>query len=80
MPFGISFMGTAYSEPSLIGFAYAYEQHTRTRLQRRAYPEATPKIQLIDVIQPAGTIQYIEKKWLALSPLVQWRSYIRSLR
>jgi len=45
-PFGLSFLGTAYSEPSLIGFAYAYEQKTKTRLQRRAYAEAIPKTQL----------------------------------
>lgn len=46
LPIGISFVGTAYSEPSLIGFAYAYEQHTRTRLKRRAYQDAIPKTQL----------------------------------
>ncbi|KAG8774755.1 hypothetical protein FRC12_001844 [Ceratobasidium sp. 428] len=49
-PFGLAFLGTAYSEPSLIGFAYAYEQKTRTRLERRAYAAATPKTQLKDVI------------------------------
>ncbi|CAE6515418.1 unnamed protein product, partial [Rhizoctonia solani] len=42
VPFGISFLGTAYSEPSLIGFAYAYEQNTHARLKRRAYPAAIP--------------------------------------
>ncbi|CAE6437072.1 unnamed protein product [Rhizoctonia solani] len=50
IPFGLSFLGTAYTEPSLIGFAYAYEQHTRTRLERRAYKEAIPTVQLKDVI------------------------------
>ncbi|KAF8603271.1 amidase signature enzyme [Ceratobasidium sp. AG-I] len=50
LPFGLSFIGTAYSEPSLIGFAYAYEQSTHTRLQRLAYAEAIPKTQLEDVI------------------------------
>ncbi|CAE6447825.1 unnamed protein product [Rhizoctonia solani] len=50
MPFGLSFTGTAYTEPSLIGFAYAYEQYTRTRLERRAYKEAVPTIQLGDVV------------------------------
>ncbi|KAG8706542.1 hypothetical protein FRC09_002355 [Ceratobasidium sp. 395] len=49
-PFGLAFLGTAYSEPSLIGFAYAYEQKTRTRLERRAYAAAIPKTQLKDVI------------------------------
>ena len=49
-PFGLSFLGTAYSEPSLIGFAYAYEQKTHTRFQRRAYKEAIPRTQLVDVV------------------------------
>ncbi|CAE6420112.1 unnamed protein product [Rhizoctonia solani] len=46
IPFGLAFLGTAYSEPSLISFAYAYEQQTHTRLGRRAYPLAIPKTQL----------------------------------
>ncbi|KAG9123333.1 hypothetical protein FRC07_015073 [Ceratobasidium sp. 392] len=50
IPFGLAFLGTAYSEPSLIGFAYAYEQNTHTRLQRRAYSSAVPKTQLEDVM------------------------------
>ncbi|KAH7334049.1 amidase signature enzyme [Rhizoctonia solani] len=50
LPFGLSFLGTAYSEPSLIGFAYAYEQRTHTRLKRLAYEEAMPKTQLQDVV------------------------------
>ncbi|KDN42660.1 hypothetical protein RSAG8_06617, partial [Rhizoctonia solani AG-8 WAC10335] len=50
MPFGLSFVGTAYTERSLIGFAYAYEQDSRTRLQRRAYEEAVPTVQLRDVV------------------------------
>jgi amidase len=49
-PFGLSFFGTAFSEYSLVGFAYAYEQATQTRLQRRAYPAAIPLTQLSDVI------------------------------
>ncbi|KAH7334021.1 amidase signature enzyme [Rhizoctonia solani] len=49
LPFGLSFIGTAYTEPSLIGFAYAYEQYTHTRLERRAYKEAVPTVQLGDV-------------------------------
>ncbi|CAE6425450.1 unnamed protein product [Rhizoctonia solani] len=49
-PFGLSFIGTAYTEPSLIGFAYAYEQRTHNRLKRRAYTKAIPTTQLKDVI------------------------------
>ncbi|KAG8758454.1 hypothetical protein FRC12_010008 [Ceratobasidium sp. 428] len=51
IPFGLSFLGTAYSEPSLISFAYAYEQKTQVRLQRRAYSAAVPKTQLKDVVR-----------------------------
>ncbi|KAF8734571.1 Amidase signature enzyme, partial [Rhizoctonia solani] len=50
VPFGLSFLGTAYSEASLIGFAYAYEQRTHTRLKRLAYKDAIPKTQLQDII------------------------------
>ncbi|CAE6500030.1 unnamed protein product [Rhizoctonia solani] len=50
LPFGLAFLGTAYSESDLIGFAYAYEQHTHTRLKRRAYTQAIPTTQLQDVI------------------------------
>ncbi|HBN14063.1 MAG TPA: amidase, partial [Pseudohongiella sp.] len=37
MPVGISFFGAAFSEPELIGLAYAYEQRT----QARRAPELT---------------------------------------
>ncbi|KAH7883026.1 amidase signature domain-containing protein [Phlebopus sp. FC_14] len=51
LPFGISFMGTAYSEFALVSFAYAFEQATHVRLKgRKAYVEAIPKTQLKDVI------------------------------
>jgi hypothetical protein len=49
-PFGLSFLGTAFSEYDLVGFAYAYEQATHTRLERRAYPAAIPLTQLSDVV------------------------------
>ncbi|KAI0088298.1 amidase signature enzyme [Irpex rosettiformis] len=50
VPFGLSFLGTAFSEFQLIGFAFAYEQKTKTRLARKAFAEAIPKTQLQDVI------------------------------
>jgi len=50
MPFGISFMGTAFSEFKLISFAFAYEQATHNRLKVLAFPEAIPKTQLKDVV------------------------------
>ncbi|KAI9060013.1 amidase signature enzyme [Trametes sanguinea] len=49
-PFGIAFMGTAFSEFQLISFAFAYEQATHNRLKILAFPEAIPKTQLVDVI------------------------------
>jgi amidase len=51
VPFGISFLGTAWTEYQLIGFAFAYEQATHTRLKRLAYPEAIPKAQLKDFVR-----------------------------
>ncbi|KAF9242305.1 amidase signature domain-containing protein [Melanogaster broomeanus] len=51
MPFGLCFMGTAYSEYQLIGFAYAFEQATQVRMNgRKAFAEAIPKTQLKDVM------------------------------
>jgi amidase len=46
--FGLSFMGAKWSEETLIGFAYAYEQRTHTR--SRVKPYLIPNIQLADVI------------------------------
>ncbi|KAJ8517705.1 hypothetical protein ONZ45_g5131 [Pleurotus djamor] len=51
VPFGISFVGTAFSEFDLIGLAFAYEQATMTRLQRKAFAAAIPTIQLADVMK-----------------------------
>ncbi|KAF8260371.1 amidase signature enzyme [Lactarius quietus] len=51
LPFGISFLGAAFSEFNLVGYAFAYEQATHTRLKRLAFPEAIPKTQLVDVIR-----------------------------
>ena len=31
LPLGVTFMGLAFSEPKLIGFAYAFEQATKAR-------------------------------------------------
>ena len=50
IPFGIAFMGTAFSEFKLISFAFAYEQATHNRLKRLAFPEAIPKTQLQDIL------------------------------
>ncbi|THH09692.1 hypothetical protein EW145_g1831 [Phellinidium pouzarii] len=50
VPIGLSFLGTAFSEFDLIGFAFAYEQKTQTRLARLAFPAAIPKTQLKDIV------------------------------
>ncbi|KAF8630745.1 hypothetical protein AX17_005340, partial [Amanita inopinata Kibby_2008] len=54
VPFGLFFLGTAFSEFDLIAYAYAYEQRTMTRLARKAYKSAIPCSQLVDVIRPRG--------------------------
>ncbi|KAM3084020.1 hypothetical protein ACMFMG_001873 [Clarireedia jacksonii] len=48
IPFGLSFLGAKWSEETLIGFAYAYEQRTMTRNQ--VQPFIQPNTQLEDVI------------------------------
>lgn len=50
MPFGIAFVGTAFSEFELITFAFSYEQATHNRLKVLALPEAIPKTQLADIV------------------------------
>ena len=41
LPIGVTFMGQAFSEPKLIGYAYAFEQATKTR-RAPTYPVETP--------------------------------------
>ncbi|KAG9226690.1 hypothetical protein CCMSSC00406_0006085 [Pleurotus cornucopiae] len=50
IPFGLSFFGTAFTEFDLIGFGFAFEQRTKTRLKRKAFAAAIPKTQLKDVM------------------------------
>lgn len=40
LPFGLSFFGAAYSEPKLIGLAYAFEQATKVRRRPQFLPTA----------------------------------------
>lgn len=42
LPVGISFFGHAFSEPTLLALAYAYEQATRHRTPPDLRPTATP--------------------------------------
>ncbi|KAL9126264.1 MAG: hypothetical protein Q9217_004657 [Psora testacea] len=48
IPFGISFLGDKWSEASLIGFAYAFEQ--RTRVREKVQPYLVPRTELVDVV------------------------------
>jgi len=50
VPIGLSFFSTAFSEFELVGFAFAYEQKTQTRLARKAFSAAIPKTQLNDIV------------------------------
>ena len=49
VPFGLSFMGKAWSEAELISFAYAFEQ--RTRVREKVQPYLKPKTELWDVVK-----------------------------
>lgn len=48
VPFGISFIGPAWSEASLIGLAYAFEQ--RTRVRDMVLPFVLPNTEMKDVV------------------------------
>jgi len=48
IPFGLSFLGDKWTEETLIGFAYAYEQRTNTR--NKVQPLYVPNTQLANVI------------------------------
>ncbi|KAI0035570.1 amidase signature enzyme [Vararia minispora EC-137] len=50
LPVGLAFIGGAWSEAALLGFAYAFEQRTRVRAEGRLRDEAMPKTQLKDVV------------------------------
>lgn len=49
-PFGISFIGTAYSEARLIELAYSYEQATLNSRKGKPFEAAIPKTQLSDIV------------------------------
>ncbi|KAF2713982.1 amidase signature enzyme [Pleomassaria siparia CBS 279.74] len=49
IPFGLAFAGRLWTEESLIGFAYAYEQRSGVREKVKTY--VTPTTELVDVIK-----------------------------
>ena len=53
LPIGLNFIGSAFSEYDLLGFAYAFEQKTKARLSRKACPFAVPRTQIKDIIGSA---------------------------
>jgi len=48
IPFGISFLGRAFSEESLVGFAFAFEQ--RSKVRDTITPVVLPTVELADVV------------------------------
>lgn len=50
IPFGISFIGKAFSEGRLIELAYSYEQATLTYSKVKPFSSAIPKTQLSDIV------------------------------
>ncbi|KAL9609189.1 MAG: hypothetical protein Q9167_006027 [Letrouitia subvulpina] len=59
LPFGLSFIGPAWSETSLIGYAYAYEQ--RTMIRNQVQPYLVPKTEIGDVAQKSAVHMPISK-------------------
>lgn len=58
--FGISFIGPAWSEAELIGFAYAFEQ--RTMVRNKVQPYLVPTTELADVVGMGGSNSSIGMK------------------
>ncbi|UJR20529.1 hypothetical protein I4U23_023656 [Adineta vaga] len=49
-PFGLSFIGRAYSESKLIELAYSYEQATQNYKNGKPFQAALPKTQISDIL------------------------------
>lgn len=54
IPFGLSFIGPAWSEANLIGFAYAFEQ--RTMVRNQVQPYLVPNVELKDIVSKRKTV------------------------
>lgn len=59
VPFGISFLGDLFSEETLIGIAYAFEQ--RTDVRHSIKPIVQPKTELWDVARSSGQVDTEEE-------------------
>ncbi|KAL6716356.1 hypothetical protein ACLMJK_005922 [Lecanora helva] len=66
VPFGISFLGAAFSEADLIGFAYAFEQ--RTMVRDKVQPYFVPNTELVDVVGTGGSYN-VSKPMRRRSPM-----------
>ena len=53
-PFGLGFLGPAYSEPKLLGFAYAYEQDAHARVTPDTVNPAVAGVPCADAVDAAG--------------------------
>ncbi|KAL8732124.1 MAG: hypothetical protein Q9181_004051 [Wetmoreana brouardii] len=56
VPFGLSFIGPAWSEASLIGYAYAFEQRTMVRDQVQPY--LVPSVELAEVVPKRKMVRH----------------------
>ncbi|KAL8702681.1 MAG: hypothetical protein Q9201_004142 [Fulgogasparrea decipioides] len=56
IPFGLSFIGPAWSEASLIGYAYAFEQRTLVRGQVQPY--LIPNVELAEVVSKRKMVRH----------------------
>ena len=64
-PFGITFTGKAYSEPTLIGIAYAFEQATK---YREAPGSALRVLPVSSAIRPVDVLNYADGSRGAIAP------------
>lgn len=73
-PFGISFLGTKWSEEKLIGYAYAFEQMTKIR--ENVKPLVQPKTELQDIFtkrvkNDADQLPEMPLKWIQNTELIE---------
>lgn len=82
IPFGISFVGAKWSEETLIGFAYAFEQ--RTMVRERGRPVVSPRFELSDRLSGAAVAfessRLPEQNVSASSARRDWYSPLRVLK